>query len=90
MEECNPYINAFTWCNGSVSRHSQLVFWVVSKNVNIVKISVNVITTPLTDHNAVSIVTPEHSANTTVGRSVHWKLNRLQLQHKIVNLDIEN
>ena len=57
--------NAFTWCNRIATRRSRLDYWLVSDHLNIEKISVNIITTPLTDHTAVSIFIPLHSAPST-------------------------
>ncbi len=51
--------------------------------------TVNVITTPLTDHNAVSISIPLCSANTKINRNTYWKLKNSLLQHKIVKLESE-
>lgn len=67
MQKCNlidvwryhhPNTNLFTWSNRNATRKSRLDFWLVSDNLNIDQISANTVTTPLTDHNAVSIVIP--------------------------------
>lgn len=48
----NHDTNAYTWSNKSSTRKSRLDFWLSSDNLNIDKTSVNIITTPLTDHSA--------------------------------------
>ena len=75
--------------NRNASRKSRLDFWLVSNNLNIDKILVNIITTPLTDHNAVSIFIPLHSASTKIFRNVYWKLNCSLLKHETVKLGIK-
>lgn len=85
----NPNMKAFTWSNRSATRRSRLDYWLVSDHLNIDKISVNIITTPLTDHNAVSIFIPLHSAPSTKCRNAYWKLNSSLLQHKMVKADIK-
>ena len=59
---------------------------IVSDHLNIDKISVNIITTPLTDHNAVSIFIPLHSAPSTRCKNAYWKLNSSLLQHDVVKI----
>ncbi len=81
--------NAFTWSNRNATRKSRLDFWLVSNNLNNDKISVNIITTPLTDHNAVSIFTPLHSASTKIYRNSYWKLNSSLLKHEAVKSGIK-
>lgn len=81
--------NAFTWSNRNATRKSRLDFWLVSNNLNIDKILVNIITTPLTDHNAVSIFIPLHSASTKIYRNAYWKLNSSLLKHEAVKLGIK-
>ena len=84
----NPNMKASTWSNRSATRRSRLDYWLVSDHLNIGKISVNIITTPLTDHNAVSILIPLQSAPSTKCRNAYWKLNSSLLQHEMVKADI--
>lgn len=86
----NPNISAFTWSNKNATRRSRLDYWLVSDHLNTDKISVNIITTPLTDHNAVSIFIPLHSAPSTSCRNAYWKLNSSLLKHDEVKSDIKN
>lgn len=52
--------------------------------MNIDRATVDIITTPLTDHNAVSISIPLHSTNPQVSRSAYWKLNYSLLHQNTV------
>ena len=50
----------------------------------------NIITTPLTDHNAVSIFILSHSTPSKVCRNAYWKLNGSLLQYEKVKIDVKN
>uniref|UniRef100_A0A3Q3AHM4 Reverse transcriptase domain-containing protein n=1 Tax=Kryptolebias marmoratus TaxID=37003 RepID=A0A3Q3AHM4_KRYMA len=79
----NLNTTAYTWSNRSATRHSRLDFWLISNNLNIDKTSVNILTTPLTDHSAVAIFIPMHSSIKPC-KSSYWKLNCLLLKHVTV------
>lgn len=85
----NPNSSAFTWRNRNATIRSCIDFWLVSQNMIINLISVNIITTPLTDHNAVSISVFFCSNNFKICRSTYSKLNSSLLQHKTVKIEIE-
>lgn len=85
----NPNTSAFTWRNRNTTIRSCIDFWLVSQNMNVYLISVNIITAPLTDHNAVSISVSLCSNNFKICRSTYWKLNSSLLQHKTVKIEIE-
>lgn len=85
----NPNTSVFTWRNRNATIRSCIDFWLVSQNMNVDLISVNIITTPLTDHNAVSISVSLCSNNFKICRRTYWKLNSSLLQHKTVKIEIQ-
>lgn len=46
---------SFTWSNKTGSSQSRIDFWLVSEKFNIDNVVVDIATTPLTDHKAISI-----------------------------------
>ncbi len=75
----NPDVSSYTWSNKACTRLSQIDFWLVSTCFDSSVINVNILTTPLTDHKAISI---QISLNPNIThRSSYWKLNSSILKH---------
>lgn len=53
--EKNPNGRLYTWSNKTVSRQSQLDYWLISDSLNKDNIDVHICPTPLTDHKAMHI-----------------------------------
>lgn len=85
-----PDDRSYTWSNRSGSRQSRIDFWLVSNNLPSEMISVNVLTTPLTDHRAIYISIQFSASNKSPYRSSYWKLNSSLLQHNAVQKEIKN
>ncbi len=79
----------FTWSNKKLSSLSRIDFWLVSRNLDKDYIHVDISTTPLTDHKAVSIkimFSPEARFNKG---SSYWKINSSLLKHNEVKSELE-
>lgn len=84
----NLKTTAYTWSNKSTTRKSWLDFWLNSSNLNTNKTSVNILTTPTTDHSTVSIFISLHFIIKPC-RSSYWKLKYLLLKHATVKSGIK-
>ncbi len=79
----------FTWSNKKLSSLSRIDFWLVSRNLDKDYIHVDISTTPLTDHKAVSIkimFSPEARFNKG---SSYWKMNSSLLKRNEVKSELE-
>lgn len=80
--EKNPNVSSYTWSNKARTSLSRIDFWLVSNCFDSNVINVNILTTPLTDHKAISI---QISLNPNIHhRGSYWKLNSSILNHDIV------
>lgn len=76
----------FTWSNRSGSRKSRIDFWLISNSISKDSITVDILTTPLTDHRAIYINLQLFPTN--IRRSSYWKLNSSLLSHTFVKSEI--
>lgn len=63
---------------------SRIDYWLVSDCLDGNNITVNIITTPLTDHRAVSLQVAFMSKIIRSFRGAYWKLNNSALKHELV------
>jgi len=84
----NSYDREYTWSNKNSSRLSRIDFWLVSRNLDKDHISVDISTTPLTDHKAVSIKFM-FSPEARFIKGSYWKMNSSLLNHKEVKSELE-
>lgn len=80
----NPNINYYTWSNKACTSMSRIDYWLVSDCLDGNNITVNIITTPLTDHRAVSLQVAFMSKIIRSFRGAYWKLNNSVLKHDLV------
>lgn len=80
----NPNINSYTWSNKACTSMSRIDYWLVSDCLDGNNITVNIITTPLTDHRAVSLQVAFRSKIIRSFRGAYWKLNNSVLKHDLV------
>jgi len=85
--ETFPDKRSFTWSNRSGSSQSSIDFWLLSNYIDKDKITVNILTTPLTDHRAIHI-SIQLNASSTFHRSCYWKLNNSLLKHDKAKTEI--
>lgn len=78
---------SYTWSNRSGLRKSRIDYWLVSDSMPKENITVNILTTPLTDHRAIYINLQLFTTN-NVKRSSYWKLNSSLLNHTTVKSEI--
>uniref|UniRef100_A0A8C7XZI9 Reverse transcriptase domain-containing protein n=1 Tax=Oryzias sinensis TaxID=183150 RepID=A0A8C7XZI9_9TELE len=71
----NPDVKCFTWRNKAGTNQSRIDFWLVSKNVAIDQIDVNICPTPLTDHKAIVIKIKFTTSKSYATHSAYWKRN---------------
>jgi len=64
----------FSWSNKSGSSQSRIDFWLLSESFNKDNVEVDIISTPLTDHKAISIKIKFSDSNCFMNGS-YWKLN---------------
>lgn len=83
-----PDNRSFTWSNRSGSRQSRIDFWLLSDNIAEDGVTVNILTTPLTDHRAIYINIQLFTYDNLPCRSSYWKLNSSLLEHKMVKTEI--
>lgn len=79
-----PNDKSFTWSNRTGTRQSRIDFWLVSNSIDRNNVTINILTTPLTDHRAVYINVQLFASDITHGRSSYWKLNNSLLINKLV------
>lgn len=78
---------SFTWSNRSGSRESRIDFWLISSSLSKDSVTVNILTTSLTDHRAIYI-NLQLFPTIAINRSSYWKLNSSLLSHTIVKSEI--
>lgn len=82
-----PNEKSFTWSNKMGTKQSRIDFWLISNSISENNITVNILTTPLTDHRAIYINVQLFTTDST-RRSSYWKLNNSLLEHKLVIKEI--
>lgn len=80
----NPDSKSYTWNNRACTSMSRIDYWLVSASLDENNITANIITTPLTDHRAVSLTVSFGSNTTHVFRGSYWKLNNSILKNVFV------
>lgn len=84
-----PNDKKYTWSNKDGSRQSRIDFWLTPNILEKEKIEVHILTTPLTDHKALSMKINFIPDESNLGKSSYWKMNSSLLNHKCVKTEIE-
>lgn len=84
-----PDSKKYTWSNKDGSRRSHIDFWLVSKTLNKDSIAVDILTTPLKDHRAVTISINFFPGEDGLKSFSYWKMNSSLLNHSCVKLELE-
>jgi len=79
-----PVISSFTWNNKACTIMSYIDYWLAPCSLQKEDISFNILSTPLTDHKAVSINIFLHSSFYSNYHNSYWKLNKSLLDHEFV------
>lgn len=84
-----PNCKQFTWSNKDVSRHSRIDFWLTPNSLEEEKVDIKILTTPLTDHRAISFKADFLPGESEAIHSGYWKMNSSLLNHYCVKTEIE-
>lgn len=79
----------FTWSNKSGTSQSRIDYWLISKNLHEDGIDVDILPTPLSDHEAISINIKLLMKNIFLKSPSYWKLNHSLLLHDEVEKKIK-
>uniref|UniRef100_A0A3B5R4M7 Reverse transcriptase domain-containing protein n=1 Tax=Xiphophorus maculatus TaxID=8083 RepID=A0A3B5R4M7_XIPMA len=82
--EKNPVSRAYTWSNKPRSLMSRIDYWLVSDCLLKNNITPRILTTPLTDHKAISLIASFCPNITPTFKSSYWKLNNSILKNVLV------
>ena len=81
--EKNPNTKSYTWANKTGTCKSRIDYWLISSSLDENNISVNILTTPLTDHKTINLQI-NFNSDASTHWNTYWKLNNSVLKHKVV------
>lgn len=87
--ETFPNDRSFTWSNRAGTRQSRIDFWLIPNSIDKDSVTINILTTPLTDHRAIYINIQLVASDSTLCRASYWKLNNSLLEHKAVKTEVQ-